>query len=92
MSLFWDNKDPNETLDYRIDWLPRLEADTIETSTWTVPAGLTHDDDNISDSGAETVVWLSGGTIGETYEILNRIVTVGGRTMDQTVSLTIEAK
>ncbi len=90
MALSWPNKDPDEVLDYEIDWAARLTTDTISTSTWTVPSGITKDSD--SKTSTTTTVWLSGGTLGDSYEILNRIVTAGGRTMDQTVKLKIKTK
>lgn len=90
MALTWPNKDPDEVLDYQIDWLPRLIDDTIASSSWTVPVGLTNVSSSFTDTRA--LVWLSGGTIGESYSILNRIVTAAGRTMDQTVTLTVAAK
>ena len=90
MALAFPNKDPNEVLDYQIDWTLRLAGDTISTSTWTVPAGITKDSDSNTTTAA--TVWLSGGTLGETYELLNRIVTAGARTMDQTVKIKIKSK
>lgn len=91
MSLSWPFKDPDEVLDYHIDWSDRLDTgDTIVTSTWTVPTGITLDDDD--QTTTTTTVWLSSGTLATTYEILNRIVTAAGRTMDQTVKLKIKAK
>ena len=88
--LRWPNKDPDEVLDYEIDWTDRLAGDTISTSTWTVPAGITKDSDVKTDS--TTTIWLSSGTLGATYQVLNRIVTTDGRTMDQTVSISISDK
>lgn len=88
MALTWARpKDPHEVLDYDIDWSDQMtdDTDTISSSTWTVPAGITKDSD--SETTTRTKVWLSGGTAGETYSLLNRIVTAGGRTMDQTVKL-----
>jgi hypothetical protein len=90
MSKSWPFKDPNEVLDYELDWSIRLEADTITTSTWTVPAGITMN--SSSHTTTVSVIWLSGGVEGASYEILNRIVTAGGRTMDQTVKLKIRSK
>jgi hypothetical protein len=90
MALTWPYKDPDEVLDYEIDWSARLVTDTISTSTWTVPTGITEESD--SNTTKTTTVWLSGGTIGEGYEILNRIVTAGGRTFDQTVKIKIKEK
>lgn len=90
MALAWDSKDPDEVLDYVLNWSARLGSDTITTSTWTVPDGITMDSD--SETTTATTIWLSGGTEGQSYDILNRIVTAGGRTMDQTVKLKIKAK
>lgn len=90
MALSWPNKDPDEVLDYKLDWTARLDGDTISTSTWTVPAGLT----NAGDSNTTTAatVWISDGTEGTKYTILNRITTAAGRTMDQSVSLYIQSR
>lgn len=90
MALTFPDKDPNEVLDYVVNWAARLGVDTISTSSWTVPAGITLDSNSKTDT--TTTAWLSGGTTGETYALLNRIVTVGGRTMDQTINLTMADK
>lgn len=79
------DKDPNSVLDYSIDWSDWLDTDTIATSTWTIPAGLTMG--NETNSTTTVTVWLSGGTAGTTYTILNRITTAGGRTADQTFKI-----
>ncbi len=88
----WPFKDPDELLDYEIKWGERLGTDTIATSTWTIVTTGSLTKTSQSDDAQNTIVWLSGGLIGENYEILNRIVTDGGRTMDQTVFLKIKAK
>jgi hypothetical protein len=89
--LNWPPKDPDEILDYQIDWADRLGVgDTIQTSTWTVPAGITG---SLQSAAAQNVtIWLSGGTVGKTYQIHNRIISTGGRTMDQTVGIAIRTK
>lgn len=108
----WPNKDPNEVLDFDIDWKWRLyskaeydlaaaqrdagvtvtivPADTIVTSTFTLPVGITAN--STSNTTTATKVWISGGTEPSSYDVLNRIVTAGGRTMDQTVQLKIKSK
>lgn len=88
--LKWDDKDPNEVLDYQIDWADRLGSDTIATSTWTIPSGLTAGATSNTTTTATT--WLSGGTEDDDYEVQNRITTTGGRTMDQTVKLRVRTK
>lgn len=92
MSLSFDAKDPDEVLDYTLDWSARLpDSDTIATSTWIISgSGLTEDTDSKTDT--TTTIWLSGGTLNTQYDLTNRVVTVGGRTMDQTVKLKIRAK
>lgn len=87
--LIFPNKDPDEVLDYRIDWTARLGTDAIATSVWTLTeaAGLTIDSE--TETTTATTVWLSGGTAGEVGVLLNRITTTGGRTLEETAALTI---
>jgi hypothetical protein len=90
VALSWPTKDPDEILDYQLDWSARILNDTIKSSVWEVPEGLTKRSDAFS--VAVTTVWLAGGTDAQTYVVLNRIVTDGGRTMDQSVKLKIQDK
>ena len=85
-------KDPNAVLDYVIDWGDEwLEAgDEISTSTWTVPTGITKDSD--TKTTTTTTIWLSGGTDGVSYDIVNRIVTTGGRTDDRTITIKVRER
>jgi hypothetical protein len=85
--ISWPFKDPNEVLDYEIDWAARIGGDTISTVTWTVPGGITKNSDALA--GDITVIWLSGGTAGTNYDIGCRVVTTGGRTYDETVTLNV---
>ena len=88
--LTWPAKDPDEVLDYEIDWTARLAGDTINTSSWIMPSGITQD--SVTVSPTKVKIWLSDGTEGEQYIIQNRIVTNGGRTMDQSVKIKIKTK
>jgi hypothetical protein len=81
-------KDPDATLDYQIDWATWLGDDTIVTSTWIVPSGLT-EEDSLSTTTTATV-WLSGGTVGQVYLVTNRVTTVEGRTDDRTIRVVVE--
>ncbi|AMX93620.1 MULTISPECIES: hypothetical protein [Mesorhizobium] len=92
MALTWDPKDPDEVLDYVLDWTDRLAGDTITSSTWTIPvgSGLTLGTRSLTDT--TTTVWLSAGVADVAYQLLNRIVTAGGRTHDQTVKLKVRQK
>ena len=75
MVLVWPNKDPEEVLDYPVqfdDWLiPGLDiavGATVVQEGISTPGGLT---DLIVDgafvAGTSIVTWLSAGTDGETY-------------------------
>lgn len=83
-------KDPNAILDYTVDWSDWLDTDTIATSTWVLPSELT----NVSDAktGTTSTVFLSGGTLGKTHQVVNRITTVLGRTDDRTIKIRIVEK
>jgi len=83
-------KDPDATLDYMIDWSDWLDSDTISTSIWTVPSGITKDSDTNSTTTA--TIWLSGGTAGQSYKLVNRIVTACGRTDDRTIRIIVREK
>jgi hypothetical protein len=71
-------KDPDAVLDYQVDWSAWLGVDTISTSTWVVPTGITKNSDTKTTTTA--TIWLRGGTAGTLYLVTNRIVTAGGRT------------
>ena len=80
-------KDPDATISYQIDWEKWLNEDTIDTSSWTADSGLTVVTD--SSSSTRTTVQVSGGTAGETYELLNRITTQNGDETDRTLIIRI---
>lgn len=79
-------------LDYQVNWASWLdEGDTISTSTFTVPAGLTLVSDTNTDTTATAVI--SGGTNGKSYEITNTITTTpGGRITERTFYIDVRVK
>jgi len=84
MALANFEKDPSAVLDFTLDWSSWLASgETISTSTWTVPTGLTKD--SSSNTATATTVWLSGGTAGQFYPYVNRIVTSQARTDERTI-------
>ena len=83
-------KGPDEVLDYAGDWSDWLGSDTIVTSTWTVPTGLAKDSDTATTT--TTTVWLSGGTLGEQYDLENCVETSAGRTACRTIRIHVVAK
>ena len=81
-------KDPDSVLDYGIDWSIWLASgETISTSAWTVPVGITKDSDSKGDTS--TLIWLSGGAAGSTYELANKIVTSDNRTVERTIEIIV---
>lgn len=78
-------KDPADVKLYVVDWSTANLAlgVTITTSTWTITAiypsttdaVLTKDSESILAGLRTTQVRLSAGTLGQTYEIANKIVT-----------------
>lgn len=82
-------KDPDATLEYGRDWSTWLAADgdSIVTSTWIVPPGLTVVDE--SNTATVALVWLSGGTAGQSYRITNRITTAQSRTDDRSIQIVV---
>lgn len=88
MDAFRIGKDPDAVLPYSIDWSDWLvSGDTIATSTWAAETGITVDSD--SETTQVTTVVLSGGTVGETYRVRNRIVTANGYTDDRSIWVTV---
>lgn len=78
-------KDPDSTLDFSCDWSAWLGEDTIESSEWSAPEGITVGATSHSDTA--TTVWLSGGTLGSRYAVVNSIVTADGRAEDRTLMI-----
>ena len=83
-------KDPDAVLDYQVNWATWLGDDTISTSDWIVPTGLT--EDSASNTTTAATIWLSGGTVNTDYAVVNRIVTAGGRTDDRTIVIRVRNK
>lgn len=87
-------KDPDAVLDYAEDWADWLTGDTIVTSTWTVPTGLTKDSDAATTT--QTSIWLSGGTVAlgrrKSYTVTNHIITAAGREEDRSVYIQMKEK
>lgn len=80
------DKDPQADLDYSINWADWLAGDTLVTSAWatadsTIALGTDTNDDTV------TVIWLSGGTLGKSYKVVNTVTTAFGRTEQRTLTI-----
>lgn len=82
-------KDPDSTTDIPFNWALDLNGDTISTSSFVLPDGLT----SVSTSSTTTTatIFVSGGSEGRVYRVTNRIVTAGGRTWDWTKRVLVKA-
>lgn len=82
-------KDPNAVLDYTISWRRWLgPTDAISAApTVTADAGINVDSSTFN--GASCTVWLSGGADGTSYNVAVKIVTVGGRTDERTITIRV---
>jgi hypothetical protein len=81
-------KDPDGVVDFKIDWTNTLNGDTISTSTWTVPSGITEDSE--SETTTAATIFVSGGTASTAYVLTNQIVTAGGVTQDRSITVYVE--
>lgn len=84
-------KAPLEKLDYTFDWSDWLAgsspADTIVTSAITVESGITLDGE--ANTTTTAIATLSGGTLGETYNIYSQITTAAGRIGRRTMKVVL---
>lgn len=91
MSDLYFEKDPLATLDYTVDWSDWLDAgDTIDTSTWTIDAGITSSLE--SNTTTTATVWLSGGVSGTSYNVVNIITTTLGRIQPRTLTIFVRTQ
>ena len=80
-------KDPDERLDYTINWNDGWLAsgETISTSDWTLDSGIT--EYSSSNSNTTATVWISGGTHGQEYKATNQITTSASRIGERSIKI-----
>ena len=81
--MIWE-KQPKDVLDYDFDFSAWLDSvgETQLSSIKDVsvsPSGMTIESSYLYDSNKKVKVWLSGGTVGETYKVTGVAVTPAGR-------------
>lgn len=79
-------KTPEAIMDFSINWSALVGTNPIDSSDWTIDAGLTILSTNIS--GVYTTFWISGGDLGNTYCGQN-IITTGALTDSAVFSVNI---
>lgn len=81
-------KHPDSSKWYWLQWdATELDGATISASTWTVPAGITQD--AVSASGLLVGIRISGGTLGQDYDLINNITTSSGEDLREGLRIRI---
>ena len=89
IELAWPPKDPDDSLDYSIDWSKALpQGSTISGAAWSVnKPGLTLSNQTVGQK--TTTVWLAGGRAGVTYVVTCEISTSSGHVYQRSVRLPV---
>lgn len=101
----WKAKDPNDILEYPLDWADQMAEDQDTLASYEAFVSVETDDgtlvvmDGPNGEGlgeapdftdTTTKVWLSGGTAGVEYIVVNRVTTAGGRQYDHSRKIKIK--
>lgn len=103
MSFRWPNKDPDETLDYSVDWSRFIDTATITSARWYVDnassvktlitAGLVVNGlQNVAQtiSNGVTTIHLGLGTANTEYKIYCQITDSNGSVAERVIRLKIK--
>jgi len=91
MTVGSEFKDPDSIVLRSIDWEKHLPAGvTISSSSWIAPSGMTIVAD-LGFSGLVASARIGGGTVGQTYEVTNRIVTSANETLEQSIVFVVKS-
>lgn len=92
MAIWFRVKDSGEALSFTADWSTELGTDTLASATWSVPAGVTKDQETIDAPTKTATVKLSGGTNGQVYQCVCAATGGSGQIYNRTLHLKIEDK
>ena len=95
--------DPGADIDYTIDWTDFLSvagspSDGIQTSSWSVspqegsPPHPELHTDSVRTDGLTATTFIRNADRGRVYLLVNRIVTVQGRTDERAITLRCEER
>jgi len=103
MSFRWPNKDPDELLDYSVDWSRFLDGATITTCVWSVDdstgtktaitaGSVVNGIQNVAQtiSGSITTINLGLGTNNIEYKFYCRITDNSGNIAERVVRLRVK--
>ena len=94
-------KTANEELDFKFDFKPfsngrdgaqtdYLQAgETIASYVLTVETGITKDSDAKADTDTTVLMWMSGGTLNDTYTITCLATTSEARVLERVINIKI---
>lgn len=105
MSYKWPDKDPDETIDYSVDWSRFIPNDTLSASTWFIQdaAGAKEQVSNAevvdglqfvqaTISGKTATARFSLGTNNKQYKVTCQITTGDGLVFERSIFLKIKEK
>ena len=105
MSYKWPDKDPDETIDYSVDWSRFIPNDTLSASTWFIQdaAGAKEQVSNAevvdglqfvqsTISGKVATARFALGTNNKQYRVTCQITTGGGLVFERSIFLKIKEK
>lgn len=105
MALKWPDKDPDEQLDYSINWKPILDTDTISSVVWKIydADGVLQTWSNsqivnglqlVSRTNTSTVatIYLGSGTAFTTYKIVCQVTASDATIREQEVRIRVVEK
>ena len=100
MSFKWANKDPDEILDYSVDWSRFLDTATISSVQWSVDnasgvktaiasGAVVNGIQNVSQTNTNTVatIHLGLGTLNEEYKFYCRMIDSTGSIAERVIKL-----
>ena len=85
--------DANATGIFKVDWSQWLPTGaTISSGTFIMPAGLRKKASALADSNTSMTITVAGGTVGEVYSVVNRVIVSDGQKEDRTIAFTVTQK
>lgn len=105
MSFKWPDKDPDDQLDYSINWTEQLEGDTIDNIVWKIydendtlqtwtASQIVNGLQYVSSTNTDTVatIYLGSGTVFTTYKIVCRMTASDATIIEQEVRIRVVEK
>lgn len=107
MSFRWPNKDPDESLDYSVDWSRFLSSATISSATWFVNNaegvkteiaggetvnGIQNIAQTISTNGKVATINLGSGTNNIEYTFFCQITDSTGSVAERSIKIKVRQK